>query len=118
MSFLHIILVGTVHAQRVFQDFQESVMATKREDIMKPLTCEETRLMALSVHVVRSIAEKHGGSLAKIKGKKKIQIYVPPDKREACAEQIAQQLGYIRKHVLYPFVALSCGKIIVPLNSN
>jgi hypothetical protein len=85
---------------------------------MKSLTSEETRLMALSVHVVRSIAEKHGGSLAKIKGKKKIQIYVPRDSREACAEQIAEQLSHIRKHLLYPLVALSCGKIIVPLNSN
>jgi len=91
---------------------------TKREEIMKPLTSEETRLMALAVHVVRSIAEKHGGSLTKIKGKKKIQIYVPRDNRKACAEQIAEQLSHIRKHLLYPLVALSYGKIIVPLNSN
>ena len=85
---------------------------------MKSSKTEEIRVLALSVHVVRSIAEQHGGSLAKIAGKKKIQIYVPRDQREACAEQIAEQLSQIRKQLLYPLLALSCGKIIVPLHSN
>jgi hypothetical protein len=85
---------------------------------MEPLNTEEIRLLALSVHVVRNIAEQHGGSLTRIKGKKKLQIYVPREKREACAEQIAEQLSQIRKQLLYPLIALSCGKIIVPLHSN
>jgi len=46
-----------------------------------PLNTEELRLLALSVHVVRYIAEQHGGSLNRINGEKKIQIYVPRDNR-------------------------------------
>jgi hypothetical protein len=85
---------------------------------MEALNTEETRLRALSVNVVRGIAEKHGGSLATIRGNKKIRIDVPTKNREACAAQIAQQLGQIKKNVLYPLVALSCGKIIVARFSN
>lgn len=102
-----------------FLDFKVSILQSAKEGTtVEPLNTEETRLLALSVHVVRSIAEQHGGSLTRIKGEKKIQIYVPRDNRQACAEQIAEQLSQIRKQLLYPLVALSCGKIIVPLFSN
>lgn len=85
---------------------------------MGSLTVEETRILALSVNVVRGIAEQHGGSLAEIEEGKKIQILVPRDQRKACAEEIAEQLGLIRKHILFPLAALSCGKTIVPMRSN
>ena len=54
---------------------------------------EEVRLRALKLFVVRSTAEKHGGTMEIDLATDTVSINVPKKEMEACTEEIAKQLG-------------------------
>ncbi len=94
------------------------INTTEKSSCVEPLSSEETRILALSMHIMRAVAEQHGGTAQRNSQTDKIEIRVPAESKDACAEEIAQQLGLIRKQILTPLVALICGKLIVCANSN
>ncbi len=56
-------------------------------------TNEETKLRALSLYLIRSIVEKHGGSMDIDLATDTINIDVPEKEQAACAQEIEEQAG-------------------------
>ncbi len=56
-------------------------------------TNEETKLRALSLYVIRSIVEKHGGSMDVDLATDTINIDVPAKEQAACAQEIEARAG-------------------------
>jgi hypothetical protein len=56
-------------------------------------TSEETRLRALSLYLIRSIVEKHGGTINIDLATDTINIDVPVKGQLACAQEIEEQVG-------------------------
>ncbi len=79
---------------------------------------EKTRIRALSLSVVRCIAEQHGGVIDKSLAANAVVVSVPESQRDLCTKEIVEQLGAMREHFLTLFVALLCGKVIVRITKN
>ncbi len=56
-------------------------------------TNEESRLRSLSLYLIRSIVEKHGGSVEVDLATDTISIDVPEKEQMACAKEIEEQVG-------------------------
>ena len=56
-------------------------------------TSEQARLRALSLYVIRSIVEKHGGTVEVDLATDTINIDVPQAEEVACAREIEEQVG-------------------------
>lgn len=56
-------------------------------------TSEQARLRALSLYVIRSIVEKHGGTIDVDLATDTINIDVPKSEELACAQEIEEQVG-------------------------
>jgi sensor histidine kinase regulating citrate/malate metabolism len=56
-------------------------------------TSEQAKLRALSLYVIRSIVEKHGGTIEVDLATDTINIDVPKTEELACAREIEEQLG-------------------------
>jgi hypothetical protein len=56
-------------------------------------TSEETRLRALSLYIIRSIVEKHGGTIEIDIKTNTIDIDVPERKRLVCAQEIHEKVA-------------------------
>jgi hypothetical protein len=56
-------------------------------------TSEQARLRALSLYVIRSIVEKHGGTVDIDLATDTINIDVPKAEEVACAKEIEEQVG-------------------------
>jgi hypothetical protein len=56
-------------------------------------TSDEARLKALSLYLIRSIVEKHGGTIDIDLATDTININVPEKEQVACAQEIEEQVG-------------------------
>jgi hypothetical protein len=56
-------------------------------------TSEKAKLRALSLYLIRSIVEKHGGTIVVDLGTDTINIDVPEQEKAACAQEIEEQVG-------------------------
>ncbi len=56
-------------------------------------TNEKTRLRALSLYIIRTIVEKHGGTIEVDLATDTINIDVPKAEETACAREIEEQMG-------------------------
>ena len=56
-------------------------------------TSEQTRLRSLSLYLIRSIVERHGGSIEVDLATDTISIDVPKNEEVACAQEIEAQVG-------------------------
>lgn len=56
-------------------------------------TSEKSRLRALSLYVIRSIVERHGGSIEIDLATDTINVDVPDEEKVACAQEIKEQVG-------------------------
>ena len=56
-------------------------------------TSEQARLRALSLYVIRSIVEKHGGTVDIDLATDTLNIDVPKEEEVACAREIEEQVG-------------------------
>ncbi|NVL90000.1 MAG: hypothetical protein HWN69_03245 [Desulfobacterales bacterium] len=54
---------------------------------------EKVRLRALTLFIIRSIAERHGGSIKIDLATDSIYIEVPDEESSACAQEIEAQMG-------------------------
>lgn len=54
---------------------------------------EKTGIRSLSVHIMRFIAEQHGGAIEKDLLTDAIDIWVPAGKQSVCAKEIDEKLG-------------------------
>jgi len=80
---------------------------------MERVNSEENRILTLSTHVMRSVAEQHGGTILRETATDKVAIIVPKEKRDTCLEEIGEQLAIIREYVHTSLLALRDGKVIV-----
>jgi sensor histidine kinase regulating citrate/malate metabolism len=58
-------------------------------------TSEKTRMRTLSLYLIRSIVEKHGGTINIDLATDTINIDVPEQEKVACAQEIEEQVGAI-----------------------
>ncbi len=56
-------------------------------------TSEEARLRALSLYIIRSIVESHGGTVEVDLASDTINIDVPEKEQVACSREIEEQVG-------------------------
>jgi hypothetical protein len=56
-------------------------------------TSEKAKLRALSLYLIRSIVERHGGTIDVDLGTDTINIDVPEQEKAACAQEIEEQVG-------------------------
>jgi len=56
-------------------------------------TSEKTRFRTLSLYLIRSIVEKHGGTVNIDLATDTIDIDVPEKEKHACAQEIEEQVG-------------------------
>ncbi len=56
-------------------------------------TSEQARLRSLSLYLIRSIVERHGGSIEVDLATDTISIDVPKNEEVACAREIEEQVG-------------------------
>ena len=87
----------------------------RRKDLglMERVNSEESRLVTLTTHVMRSVAEQHGGTILREAQTDKVAVIVPKEKREACLEEIGERLAIIREYIHTSMLALRDGKVIV-----
>ena len=58
-------------------------------------TSEEAKLRALSLYRIRSIVERHGGTVEIDTATETININVPDNEKVACAQEIEEQVGTV-----------------------
>lgn len=80
---------------------------------MEHFCIEDTRILTLSTHVMRSVAKQYGGTILREAVSDKVAILVPKENRQECLEQIGEQLAIIREYILTSLLALRDGKVIV-----
>lgn len=80
---------------------------------MELVNAETNRILTLSTHVMRCVAEQHGGTILREALTDKVAIVVPKENRAECLEQIGEQLAIIREYVHTSLLALRDGKVIV-----
>jgi hypothetical protein len=85
----------------------------KERFLMERVNSEENRILTLSTHVMRSVAEQHGGTILREMTTDKVAIIVPKEQREICLEEIGQRLAIIRDYMHASLLALRDGKVIV-----
>ncbi len=56
-------------------------------------TSEQARIRALSLFIIRSIVERHGGTVEIDLATDTLNIDVPRDEEAACAKEIEEQVG-------------------------
>jgi sensor histidine kinase regulating citrate/malate metabolism len=56
-------------------------------------TSEKTRFRTLSLYLIRSIVEKHGGTIQIDLATDTINVDVPEQEKDACAQEIEEQVG-------------------------
>ena len=56
-------------------------------------TSQKSKLRALSLYLIRSIVEKHGGTINIDLATDTINIDVPEQEKDACAQEIEEQVG-------------------------
>ena len=56
-------------------------------------TSEEARLKAFSLYIIKSIVEKHGGTMEIDLATDTINIDVPEKEQVSCAQEIEEQVG-------------------------
>lgn len=54
---------------------------------------QEARLRATALYLIRSIVEKHGGTVEMDLATDTLNIVVPDKERVACAQEIEEQIG-------------------------
>ena len=64
-------------------------------------TSEKSKLRALSLYIIRSIVERHGGSIEIDLATDTINIDLPKEEKVACAQEIEEQVGTISILVAY-----------------
>jgi hypothetical protein len=79
---------------------------------------EKTRIRALAISVVRSIAEQHGGVTERGLQTDVVVVSVPEGQRAVCAQEIVEQLGAMREYFLTLLLPLLVGKVIVRISNN
>lgn len=81
---------------------------------------EIARVRALSINVVRTIADRHGGMVDKnfVKDHMEIVVSVPDDQRDTCSQEITDQLKIIHTYFATLLAGLLYGKLIVRINNN
>jgi hypothetical protein len=82
------------------------------------LSTEKTVIRALSLHVVRSVARQHGGTLLKELGTNTVAVLVPSVSRAECTREITKQLDAMREYLYTVMLACSCGKVVVLISNN
>lgn len=94
--------LGTMREMRSWEEWQSDenrVEALGRVDAANTAasfvraTSEETRLRTLSLYLIQSIVERHGGTVAVDLATDTINIDVPPQEEAACALEIEEQVG-------------------------
>lgn len=73
-------ILSPAHDDRVAEDY---VWATS----------EKAKLRALSLYLIRSIVERHGGTIDVDLATDTINIDVPEKEKAACAQEIEEQVG-------------------------
>ncbi len=81
-------------------------------------TGEKTGIRTLSINIVRSIAEQHGGTIERDQATESVSILVPEDSRDLCTEEICQQLDALREYLVTTLLACFCGKVFLRINKN
>jgi hypothetical protein len=56
-------------------------------------TSEKSKLRALSLYIIQSIVERHGGSIDIDLATDTINIDLPDEEKVACVQEIAEQVG-------------------------
>jgi hypothetical protein len=82
------------------------------------LRSEKSRIRTLSVHIMRSIAERHGGTIEKDLLTDTIDIWVPERKRAVCAREIQERVGAMHHYIDTLLVAFFSGRELVWVGKN
>ena len=90
----------------------------RHNDGTEILASEKARLRALSLAIIRSVVERHHGSIGDNMTSEYIDIDVPDEEAVACAEAIGTQMGLICHHVFIQVDALYKGEVLVRFNAN
>ena len=84
-----------MHYNRRFNTTEKSMIFYNKhvpEDFVWA-TNEQARLRALSLYVIRSIVQKHGGNMEIDMTTNAVEISVPEKDRAACAREIEENIG-------------------------
>lgn len=79
---------------------------------------EKAGIHTLSLHIVRSIAEQHGGTLETDPATRAVGIVVPKERRDLCSEEICRQLEGMQTHLFVLLLTGVCGKMMVRMSEN
>ncbi len=92
--------------------------ARKALPMIEILRSEKSRIRTLSVHIMRSIAERHGGTIEKDLLTDTIDIWVPERKRAVCAREIQERVGAMHHYIDTLLVAFFSGRELVWVGKN
>ena len=79
---------------------------------------EKTGIHTLSLHIVRSIAKQHGGTIERDHETSTVGVIIPADKKESCSDEISRQLGAVQEHISILMLGCMCGKMIIRVSKN
>ncbi|MGD8513230.1 MAG: hypothetical protein PVG85_04695 [Deltaproteobacteria bacterium] len=86
--------------------------------MMEILRSEKSRIRTLSVHIMRSIAERHGGTVEKDVLTDTIDIWVPESERAVCAQEIQAHVCAMHTYIHTLLVAFFSGRQLVWIGKN
>ena len=87
-------------------------------DTSEILGSEKMRMRALSLYIIRSIVERHNGTIEKDLITDSIDIDLPDDEAAACAQEIGEQMGLVCHHMYSQVDALFRGEVLIRFGSN
>lgn len=82
------------------------------------LRSEKSRIRTLSVHIMRSIAERHGGTIEQDVFTDTIDIWVPQSERAVCAQEIHEHVGAMHNYIQTLLIAFFSGRELIWLGKN
>ena len=86
--------------------------------MMEILRSEKSRIRTLSVHIMRSIAERHGGIVEKDVLTDTIDIWVPESERAVCAQEIQEHVCAMHTYINTLLIAFFSGRQLVWIGKN
>jgi hypothetical protein len=86
--------------------------------MMEILRSEKSRIRTLSVHIMRSIAERHGGTVEKDVFTDTIDIWVPESERAVCAQEIQEHVGAMHNYIHTLLIAFFSGRELIWVGKN